>query len=93
MLPQVSVRESTGQIVALDCVEIDGLAPPPNEVTAAQDLADRVAAMLTKLIRAAETPQRKISERDCRTVRLAPDRGEGESNLRMLALCSQMILL
>ncbi len=40
-------------IVALDCVEIDQLAPI-DEVIAAQDLADRVAAMLTKLIRSTE---------------------------------------
>ncbi len=37
-------------IVALDCVEIDRLAPA-EEVAAAQELADRVSAMLTKLIR------------------------------------------
>jgi hypothetical protein len=36
----------------LDCVEIDELAPLP-DLTAAQDLADRIAAMLTKLIRSA----------------------------------------
>ena len=40
-------------IVALDCVEIDELAPV-NDVIEAQDLADRVAAMLTKLIRSVE---------------------------------------
>ena len=38
-------------IVALDCVEIDGLAPA-DDVIQAQDLADRLAAMLTKLIAA-----------------------------------------
>jgi hypothetical protein len=36
-------------IVALDCVEIDELASR-SDVIEAQDLADRVAAMLTKLI-------------------------------------------
>ena len=45
-------------IVALDCVEIDQLAPIA-EITAAQDLADRIAAMLTKLIRSAEDEHRR----------------------------------
>ena len=46
-------------IVALDCVEIDGVAPMA-DVMAAQDLTDRIAAMLTKLIRSAhaETEER-----------------------------------
>jgi hypothetical protein len=38
-------------------VEIDELAPL-EEVVAAQDLADRIAAMLTKLIRSAEAEPR-----------------------------------
>ena len=42
--------------VALDCVEIDQLAPLA-DVVAAQDLADRISAMLTKLIRSA-VPER-----------------------------------
>ncbi len=50
---EVALGETKELIVALDCVEIDGLAPN-DEVFAAQDLADRVAAMLTKLIRSAE---------------------------------------
>ncbi len=50
---EVALGEAKELIVALDCVEIDQLAPL-NEVLAAQDLADRVAAMLTKLIRSAE---------------------------------------
>ena len=37
----------------LDCVEIDELAPI-EAVVAAQGLADRVCAMLTKLIRSAQ---------------------------------------
>jgi hypothetical protein len=36
-------------IVALDCVEIDELASL-EDVIEAQDLADRIAAMLTRLI-------------------------------------------
>ena len=39
--------------MALDCVEIDELAPVA-EVVAAQDLADRISAMLSKLIQSAE---------------------------------------
>ena len=50
---QVALGETKELIVALDCVEIDGLAPL-EEIVAAQDLADRIAAMLTKLIRSAE---------------------------------------
>jgi four helix bundle protein len=54
---EVALGEAKELIVALDCVEIDGLAPL-EQVVAAQDLADRVAAMLTKLIRSAEAEQR-----------------------------------
>ena len=50
---EVALGEAKELIVALDCVEIDQLAPQ-GEVFAAQNLADRVAAMLTKLIRSAE---------------------------------------
>lgn len=50
---EIALGETKELIVALDCVEIDGLAPL-DEVLRAQDLADRVAAMLTKLIRSAE---------------------------------------
>ena len=50
---EVALGEAKELIVALDCVGIEELAPPP-EVCDAQDLADRVAAMLTKLIRSAE---------------------------------------
>jgi len=53
---QVALGEAKELIVALDCVEIDELAPV-EQVIAAQDLADRVAAMLTKLIRSAECEQ------------------------------------
>ena len=42
------------------CVEIDGLAPL-EEIVAAQDLADRVAAMLTRLIASAEGQGRCLS--------------------------------
>lgn len=51
---EVALGETKELIVALDCVEIDGVAPLP-DILAAQDLADRIAAMLTKLIRSAET--------------------------------------
>ena len=50
---EVALGEAKELIVALDCVEIDQLAPQ-GEVFAAQNLADRVAAMLTKLIRSAQ---------------------------------------
>ena len=54
---QVALGEAKELIVALDCVEIDEMAPV-HAVIAAQDLADRIAAMLTKLIRSAETEHR-----------------------------------
>ena len=54
---EVALGEAKELIVALDCVEIDGLAPI-EEVVAAQDLADRISAMLTKMIRSAESEQR-----------------------------------
>jgi hypothetical protein len=46
----VALGEAKELIVSLDCVEIDGFAPRA-AVVAAQNLADRVFAMLTKLIR------------------------------------------
>ena len=49
----VALGETKEIIVALDCVEIDGGAPT-GEIAAAQAVADRIAAMLTKLIRSAE---------------------------------------
>ena len=49
----VALGEVKELIVALDCVEIDQLAPI-DDIIAAQDLADRIAAMLTKLIRRAK---------------------------------------
>lgn len=51
---EVALGETKELIVALDCVELDQLAAR-DEVIAAQDLADRVAAMLTKLIRSADS--------------------------------------
>ena len=45
----VALGEVKELIVSLDCVEIDELAAS-NEIVAAQDLADRIAAMLTRLI-------------------------------------------
>jgi len=53
---EVALGEAKELIVALDCVEIDKLAPV-EKVVAAQDMADRVAAMLTKLIQSAERQQ------------------------------------
>ena len=53
---EIALGETKELIVALDCVEIDRLAPV-DEVLGAQDLADRIAAMLTKLIRSAEPGQ------------------------------------
>jgi four helix bundle protein len=50
---EVALGETKELIVALDCVEIDELAPI-EEIIGAQDLADRIAAMLTKLIRSTE---------------------------------------
>jgi len=47
---EIALGEAKEIIVALDCVEIDQLAPR-EEIVEAQDLADRVSAMLTKLIR------------------------------------------
>jgi len=46
---QISLGEAKELIVALDCVEIDELASA-DKVIAAQDLADRIAAMLTRMI-------------------------------------------
>ena len=54
---QVALGVTKELIVAVDCVEIDKLAPD-DDIIAAQQLADRTAAMLTKLIRSAETGQR-----------------------------------
>jgi len=49
----VALGEAKELIVALDCVEIDNLAPH-EETLGAQEVADRVSAMLTKLIASAE---------------------------------------
>ena len=51
---QVALGEAKELIVALDCVEIDELAPMKS-IIEAQDLADRVSAMLTKLIQRTRT--------------------------------------
>ena len=50
---EIALGEAKELIVALDRVEIDGLAPS-HEIVQAHDLVDRIAAMLTKLIRSAE---------------------------------------
>ena len=59
---EVALGETKELIVALDCVELDELAAI-EEVSAAQELADRVAAMLTKLIRSAEAEPRQPPSR------------------------------
>jgi len=53
---EVALGETKELIVALDCVEIDSLAPI-EEVITAQELSDRIAAMLTKLIYVTEKNQ------------------------------------
>ena len=50
---QIALGDAKELIAALDCVEIDQRAPL-NEVTATQELADRVSAMLAKPIRSTE---------------------------------------
>ena len=57
---EVALGETKELIVALDCVEIDGVAPLP-DVLAAQELTDRLAAMLTKLIRSAHPDPAPVS--------------------------------
>ena len=51
---EVALGEAKELIVALDCVEIDQLALL-EEIIPAQELADRISAMLTKLIRSMRT--------------------------------------
>ena len=51
----IALGETKELIVALDCVELDELAPL-GEIILAQDLADRTAAMLTKLIQSVDRP-------------------------------------
>ena len=53
-LYEIALGEAKELIVALDCVEIGGYAPV-EDVIAAQDVADRICAMLTKLIRSVES--------------------------------------
>ena len=53
----VALGETKEIIVALDCVEIDLLARV-EDIAAAQDLVDRIAAMLTKLIESEERRHR-----------------------------------
>ena len=50
---EIALGETKELIVALDCVEIDQLAPI-DLTREAQEIADRIAAMLTMLIRSAE---------------------------------------
>jgi four helix bundle protein len=49
---EIALGEAKELIVALDCVEIDELAAV-EDVVAAQELVDRICAMLTKLIASA----------------------------------------
>ena len=55
---EVALGEAKELIVALDCVEIDEYAPI-EKIMAAQDLVDRICAMLSKLIRSAQVPSRE----------------------------------
>ena len=50
---EVALGDTKELLVALDCVEIDELAPL-EEIHSAQEVADRVSAMLTRLIQSAE---------------------------------------
>ena len=50
---EVALGEAKELIVALDCVEIDGYASA-EDIAKAQELVDRICAMLTKLIRSTE---------------------------------------
>ena len=54
---EIALGEAKELVVALDCAEIDELAPV-EDVVAAQDLVDRICGMFTKLIRSAEQQQR-----------------------------------
>jgi four helix bundle protein len=54
---EIALGEAKELIVALDCVELDEYAPI-EDIHAAQDLVDRICAMLTKLIRSAERQSR-----------------------------------
>ena len=54
---EIALGEAKELTVALDCVEIDRYAPV-EEIVAAQDLVDRICAMLTKLIRSTEGQSR-----------------------------------
>ena len=54
---EIALGEAKELVVALDCVEIDELATV-EDVVAAQDLVDRICAMLTKLIHSAQIQQR-----------------------------------
>ena len=65
----IALGETKELMVALDCVEIDELAPLA-DVHAAQDVADRVAAMLTKLIRATLDQSGQLRE-PCAVYRVA----------------------
>ena len=46
---EIALEETKEPVVALDCVQIDELASL-DEIMVAQDLADRIAAMLTRLV-------------------------------------------
>jgi len=53
---EIALGETKELVVALDCIEIDKLAPL-DQIIAAQGLADRLCAMLTKLILSTEPRQ------------------------------------
>ena len=64
---QIALGEDKELIVALDCVEIDSLAPL-DDIIEAQDLADRIAAMLTKLIATTRSSANSVNRRLSKTV-------------------------
>jgi four helix bundle protein len=58
---EIALGEDKELIVALDCTEIDELAPQA-DIIEAQNLADRIAAMLTKLIASTEASLQPSAE-------------------------------
>jgi four helix bundle protein len=61
---EIALGEDKELLVALDCVAIGQLAPA-QEILPAQELADRMAAMLTKMIRRARKgPEKEPEARD-----------------------------
>ena len=61
---EVALGEAKELIVAIDCVEIDELATT-EEILEAQELVDRISAMLSKLIRSAERQSTTVVRDPC----------------------------